>query len=349
MNLQKIKLNERGSFELKMTSINHQKSPYSNTNSISAENFLETMQKENVKKRIEQEHADILARVDSMNLKHESGEIQVQNNSYCFQSCLPMIVNSDFRHVTVNSNYYDYVDGYERKQKFICGRNPEFDTIHIFLQTVWDNNVNIIVTFYNSSSDVGAYPYWMLKVNSNEKHGKYKIKVIRVITNSFWVSTTLRLTYRDHCHRIIRHFCYTRWPQHSLWYDAKSILKLIFEVNTLNEYMNAWPFTRRSINRSPILIHCNDDLNRSTAFCLLDISISMFKNMKTVCVPEIFMMLQQQRKGCIAKVSHYVFCYSALYQYVSEHINDDEINFNRASLCLAKKSIGSRVKKFSLS
>nr|CAG25451.1 putative tyrosine phosphatase protein [Toxoneuron nigriceps polydnavirus] len=296
---------------------------------IEANNFLEKMEKPNVLRVIKEEHTRILENLDSKNQRnigYEEKEIPTKSFFCGLWNCFPTTSTADVDDTSINNDQYYYINGFENEKKFLCCVNPNEQTIDSFLKTVWDKKIQIIVTFSTSLFDTTYFAYWRFRKNYEAKYNEFKIETINIDVKFLYALTTLRITYRNILVREVLHFCYFSWPENNLNCNIGSFIKFMLEVNLVNKNIFALKSVNKNYKHSPVLIHCNDGFNRSAAFCLLDISISIFEKFKIVCLPRIVKQFQKQRKDCLNNKNIYIFCHYVLYEYISNNKLFNKVN-----------------------
>nr|CAG25447.1 putative tyrosine phosphatase protein [Toxoneuron nigriceps polydnavirus] len=285
-----------------------------------AENLLKKLTSPNTIRLIKQKHARILRDTEYKTaICVDQDDVQIEDSLWCLRSCFPTFNQPDLTTSPINNDFGYYIDGYKEKRKFICCKNPNEETIGSFFQTVWDNKIKIIVTFCTSLFNGVYYRYWPIRINLEKRYDTFTVKALSITINSYSVLTILNLVNHNNSVRIVQHYCYNRWPQNESCYDAESILQLIDDINGVNR--NIYPFLciEKYIKQSPILVHCNDGMNKSAAFCLIDNSISMFKHVGDICIPCLFVKLLRQKNNCINEVSNYIFCHYVVFKFILKY------------------------------
>ncbi|KAG8041670.1 hypothetical protein G9C98_000658 [Cotesia typhae] len=65
----------------------------------------------------------------------------------------------------------------------------------------------------------------------------------------------------------------------------------------------------KCINVPPMVVHCSAGLNRTGAFCAIDISLSQYDERATIGLSSVLRNLRKQRHNCLYLPKYYVFCY----------------------------------------
>ncbi|KAH0545723.1 hypothetical protein KQX54_018434 [Cotesia glomerata] len=192
---------------------------------------------------------------------------------------------SDF----INSSY---VDGHNVKGRFLCTEAPLQETANDFWQMIFSHQVRVIVmlTRIVEKRREACYPYWSPK--SGEK---------------------LRVTDNTGASLDIKHFAYTDWPHNSLPQDPSKFLDFVLSVRKAQLMAD---LDSKGGKVPPMVVHCSAGLNRTGAFCAIDISLSLYDERAIISLSSVVRNLRKQRHNCLSLPQYYVFCYLIVLKYV---------------------------------
>lgn len=199
---------------------------------------------------------------------------------------------SDFIHA-------NHVDGHNAKGRFICCQAPIQDTVPDFYKMVFAFQVRVIVTLTKvvEGNRERCVQYWSPEKGTSVTHGRFTIKTKEVKTYSHYVVTNLRITKDSGDFSDLQHFAYTDWPHYRFSRDPKDLLNFILLVR---EAQLAAEFGENSRTFPPMIVHCSAGLNRTGAFCALDICISQYDENGIICLQTVLRNLRRQRSYCLS-------------------------------------------------
>ncbi|KAH0556468.1 hypothetical protein KQX54_000842, partial [Cotesia glomerata] len=215
---------------------------------------------------------------------------------------------SDF----INSSY---VDGHNVKGRFLCTEAPLQETANDFWQMIFSHQVRVIVmlTRIVEKRREACYPYWSPKKRGKVVHGKFTIKTLKVKSFRYYVVTRLRVTDNTGASLDIKHFAYTDWPHNSLPQDPSKFLDFVLSVRKAQLMAD---LDSKGGKVPPMVVHCSAGLNRTGAFCAIDISLSLYDERAIISLSSVVRNLRKQRHNCLSLPQYYVFCYLIVLKYV---------------------------------
>nr|ACE75369.1 protein tyrosine phosphatase [Glyptapanteles indiensis] len=274
---------------------------------MNGDDFVRFMKKPNSKYRIEEEYKSII-----MKQGEEIDSTPEQNKELEIKGCLSYLQFLYYGPQLKNNQVLpgtSFVDGYDTKQKFLCTKNPLEEDCGTFWQTVWDNQVEIIVMTDQLTDK--SYQYWSPK----EKHffmcGKFKIKTQKIMIYPYFTVTLLSLTataLKPKQKRLIFHYQYTAWLISNLC-QADPFISFYFFVDSMYlQLRNVMPNKKFA----PILVHCFSGLGSSQVFCVIDVCITQFEKTKMLSLSHVLEKMREQKHGSINSSDLYVLCYQIM-------------------------------------
>ncbi|CAD6244235.1 GSCOCT00014306001.2-RA-CDS [Cotesia congregata] len=201
-----------------------------------------------------------------------------------------------------------YVDGHNAKGRFICTQAPLEETANDFWQMIFSHQVRVIVmlTRIMEKGREACYPYWNPKKRGKAVHGKFTIKTLKIKSFRYYAVTNLQVTDNTGASLDVQHFAYTDWPHNSLPRNPSKFLDFVLAVR---EAQLTADVDNKGKNIPPIVVHCSAGLNRTGAFCAIDVSLSLYNERATISLSSIVRNLRKQRHNCLSLPQYYVFCY----------------------------------------
>ncbi|AAW51793.1 PTP 3 [Bracoviriform demolitoris] len=207
-----------------------------------------------------------------------------------------------------------YVDGYNHKQKFIITINSCENNTDKYLQMLWDNNVQIVVTTSSHAEKNNFNRFWSLNERTVITYNNFQIETLEIITKPHFVLTLLVLTDQKGQARKLSHFQYTAWPADGFSHDPKAFLDFFFNIDSLYADLRK----HKTIgNVGPITIDCIDNNSSSEVFCVLDICLTEVKKTGMLSIANAVKKVRQKKYGCMNRLNDYVFCYHLIHAYLS--------------------------------
>ncbi|XP_057318678.1 tyrosine-protein phosphatase non-receptor type 9-like [Microplitis mediator] len=283
-----------------------------NQERVEASNFLSFMRRPNFIGTILQQHTQIIeeSEIDYyLKMKTEHSDSQGPLRSLL---CLPKNTHE------ADSDFFT-VDGYNVKNKFLCTRNPKQDGVYQFWSMAFKKNIHIIVML-SPIDNLMRHRYWSTGEDSVFECREFRIETLHVNVEALYTTTTLLLKHKNSAVRKIVHFNYTGWPMDNISHHPKEFIRFIMTVNSAREEVDKLS-TQNLHAPTPIMVHCSDGFNNSCVYCLLDICISEFGATNKVSLPNTFLKIRQQNRNAISQPENYVYCYQALYVWISSISN----------------------------
>nr|ACE75167.1 protein tyrosine phosphatase [Glyptapanteles flavicoxis] len=270
-----------------------------NTKALDREEPTKIPYDKNVVKFIYQEHEEII------NRKVVEGELCFDHNR--------VVLSEE----TGSSNYINasYIDGFEHSKAYITTETPDSEKkICDFWKMIWEHQTEIIVMLNEPDGYEKGVFYWSLEERSTLYCGKLNIETLN--SQRLYPGleiTKLIVTHEDGGSLIVNHFLYKNWQRVDILPSERDFLDLINTIRLYNRFGGILESVKGY--RSPIVIHCSDGLERSMAFCVIDVSISQILKTGKVNLSSIVSRLSRERFNCLHCADHYCFCYSVFYHY----------------------------------
>lgn len=279
---------------------------------MNTDDFLRFMDGPNSQARIIEEYNSIVSTQEE-EIRHRPTKKLKINGCFSYLQCLfngPQFNDSMIPEAS-------FVDGYETERKFICTKNPREKDCEMFWQTVWDNEVEVIVMTCKLTDE--SYQYWSPKEGYILASKKFKIKTRRIFINSHYTLTLLFLTASElklKPMRMIYHYQYTAWPRSKFPHQLDAFIDFYCFVNDTHVKL-----ANRVADKKfpPMLVHCLDGLGSSQVFCAFDICITQFNRTGILSLPDVFKKMLKLKHGSMVNHSDlYVLCYQLVKAYLDE-------------------------------
>lgn len=137
-----------------------------------------------------------------------------------------------------------------------------------------------------------CYPYWSPNKRGKVVHGKFTIKTLKIKSFRYYVVTNLRVTDHTGASLDVQHFAYTDWPRNSLPQDSSKFLDFVLLVR---EAQLMADLDSKDEDVLPMVVHCSAGLNRTGAFCAIDVSLSKYDEQATINLSSVVRNLRKQR------------------------------------------------------
>ncbi|XP_061704200.1 tyrosine-protein phosphatase non-receptor type 9-like [Cydia pomonella] len=162
-----------------------------------------------------------------------------------------------------------YIDGYRHPKKYITCPAPLKNTRSEFWKMVWNHKSQIIVMLCNTieNGQTQCYRYWIPIEGVALRCGELEIKTVKISsTRRDYTITELMVTGDDGGNLKVTHFWYEQWQEHDLSPDELVFTDLLVMTKVYQLGIDA--------RSSSIVVHCNNGLERSMAFCAVDICLT---------------------------------------------------------------------------
>ncbi|XP_074098819.1 tyrosine-protein phosphatase non-receptor type 9-like [Cotesia typhae] len=234
----------------------------------------------------------------------------------CFDHSRVVLPVEKKRQDYINANY---VDGYNHERKFICMQAPMHHTNYDLWRTVWMHHSRIIVMFCEKSvfnhQVYDAYWFYMQGTLNCEK---FTIKTKKIDIQSTYILTTLEVTDGTPASQEVLHFAFTAWSDMKLPASLEDVLNFVLAVRHNHAEIKAKLIQEGCKYCSPpIIVHSLMGVDRSAAFCAVDIEISQYNNTGIISLASTVVKIREQRHNSLADFHYYLFCYRVLAKYVN--------------------------------
>lgn len=234
----------------------------------------------------------------------------------CFDHSRVVLHKEKKRGDYINANY---VDGYNHARKFICMQAPMHHTNYDLWRTVWMNHSRIIVmlcekTVFNRET----YDAYWFHMNGRLQCEKFEITTKKIDVQTTYVLTTLEVTDGTTASQEVLHFAFTTWPDTELPASPEDFLNFVLAVRH-----NQTEIQARLIQEGckycspPIIVHSTMGVERSAAFCAIEIEISRYNKTGIVSLASTVAQIRKQRHNSLSNFDYYLFCYRVLAKYVN--------------------------------
>ncbi|PAA77894.1 hypothetical protein BOX15_Mlig029219g2 [Macrostomum lignano] len=230
----------------------------------------------------------------------------------------------------VNANYIRPDLHLPNHNVYIASQGPLQATVVDFWRMVWQEKVEVIVmtTKEVEGGKSKCAKYWSTRadpvkqVEIGESGGAFIIRYLDETLKHDYTLTKLEVSHsaRKEPPRLVYHFQYLAWPDHSVPTDPTSILTLLRDMNQLVDRIRAG----KPRPGPPIVVHCSAGIGRTGTFIVLDILINQLQAIGVNSDLDIFRAarnLRTQRSGMIQTEPQYRFVYMAILKYIENETN----------------------------
>ncbi|CAS06607.1 protein tyrosine phosphatase, partial [Bracoviriform marginiventris] len=207
-----------------------------------------------------------------------------------------------------------HVDGFKHPNKFIVSQAPLGETLFDWWKMIWEQKCELVVMLCKlvENGRNQSYCYWSPVEGTSLEIGDLVVKTIEVssVFRNFQI-TRIDVTHKEGVSLRLTHFFYEKWQEDYTFPDEKDFLHLVLMIRTHDRWLvnrNSDYGCRRNSN-GPIVVHCNNGLERAMTFCAVDIALDSFVKTGKFNLYSIVRNLRKQRYNCLADVNQYVFCY----------------------------------------
>ncbi|XP_061704203.1 tyrosine-protein phosphatase non-receptor type 1-like [Cydia pomonella] len=272
------------------------KLPLGNQNLINLDtkSFISFMENPSSVSRILQEHTEISKRINTEGSKSQerektSGDVKLIDFLCGFGKTITNSLSSD-------------------TTKFLCMVHPTSDKLYEFWNMILKTGSRVIAVL--AAEDEVNNQYW--RPDADVKCKEIRIKIVRIVMMDSYRKTTLQLKQDGEVKEVV-HLHYTKWPLDNISHCPSQLIKFISIVNSISA-------EDKTDQGAPIVVQCNDGA-KSSVFCLLEMCISEFRKSKVVSVAKVLLKMRQTYGSGISEPEDYLFCYNALYHFVTKYKN----------------------------
>ncbi|KAH0547068.1 hypothetical protein KQX54_016922 [Cotesia glomerata] len=281
--------------------------------------FMALMERSDCEVLIAAEHQKIISEKIQGTCEAEKANRSLNRYAHavCFDHSRVILPTERNRGNYINANY---VDGFEHSKKFICGQAPTRHTCYDFYRMLWMEHVQIIVMLCRKKENdrEKCHPYWSDVEQSSMRFGKFQVTTTSVTRLPHYVKSTIVLTDGTEATQTVTHYNFIAWPEHDVPKNTSEFLNFVLEVRQCQKELHAKSLQigHQRSQPTPIVVHCNAGLGRTSCFCVVDISISRFDETQTVSIASIVSSIRQARFHSLFNPFQYLFCYKAVKMYI---------------------------------
>jgi len=218
----------------------------------------------------------------------------------------------------INANY---VDGFKRKNAYICTQGPLAKTVSHFWSMIWDQNVADIVMLTNliENGFPKCHPYWGIASNSVVECGNFKVHTREIKNEGEYQMCRLELVnYETQEMRQITHWWYRNWADQGVT-NTNSILKFAKQINIQRN-------NQTSVNETPLVVHCSAGIGRTGTFVALNNCLSELYHTGQINVGRVVRKIRDQRAYSVTTSDQYRLIYKTLLAWARDYMNlKDEV------------------------
>ncbi|CAS06606.1 protein tyrosine phosphatase, partial [Bracoviriform rubeculae] len=273
--------------------------------------LIKLFNKPNVLQRLCEEHHEILKKQTQGTFDAWTSEENFRKNRYPDAPCF-----DHSRVILSEGNCGDYinashVDGFRHPEKFIVTQAPLEETLLDWWTMIWEQKCKLIVMLCKlvENGRNQSYCYWSPVEGTTLEIGDLIVKTIEVssVFKNFQI-TRLDVTHKEGGSLKLTHFLYEKWQENYTFPEEKDFLHLVLMIET--HYR--WLVNRKSDNgcrrnyKGPIVVHCNNGLERAMTFCAVDIALSSFVKTGKFNLYSSVTNLRKRRYNSLSDVNQYV-------------------------------------------
>nr|ACE75354.1 protein tyrosine phosphatase [Glyptapanteles indiensis] len=234
----------------------------------------------------------------------------------CWDHSRVMLTTGGFMSDYIHANY---VDGFEKKKKFICTQAPKTNTLVDFFRMIFNENSRIIIMLLNVK--YSCCQYWPSEEDDPLQAGQFTIKTLQKKTLSNYIVTELSVTnIFIGLKRRVYHFLYTDWTEDGTPNDESKFYKFVLTINHMRTALQTRVLGDYE-KIGPIIVHCSTGIGRTGVFCVIDYALHQLRKTAKMSLPKIVMSIRQQRHSSVIIPEEYLFCYRVVLHFLAE-MND---------------------------
>ncbi|CAF0806750.1 unnamed protein product [Brachionus calyciflorus] len=197
-----------------------------------------------------------------------------------------------------------YIEGYKQSKRFIAAQGPTKDTAEDFLRMIVEKEIKIVVMLtkiYEGDPPIlKSWPYW------NDKNiirfGSSSCEVKAIENKLFYEKRRLKIKFQD-SGSLIDHYYYKEWPDRSSPLESQSIIELIDTIT-------------KSLDYSPILVHCSAGIGRTGTFIALFNQMDMMRETNSINPNKAVLDMRKQRAYLVQNWEQYKFIHQTLLEWL---------------------------------
>eukprot|EP01134_Creolimax_fragrantissima_P004633 CFRG4633T1 len=221
----------------------------------------------------------------------------------------------------INANY---VNGYKRKNAYICAQAPVSNGIEDFWAMIWQQNVKVVLMLAQliEGGKEKCSRYWPESIGETMNFGAYSIKYVRndEQDDDTYTRRLLMVTDKNGDTRSVWQLHYSAWPDHGLPDFNESVFAMIRDKDVYNSDTGNAKGREGAI--PPVLVHCSAGIGRSGVMICVDIALRQLKSDGMIDIFNIVLDMRKQRSGMVQRSTQYKYCYEAVLDYSKKEMGN---------------------------
>lgn len=221
----------------------------------------------------------------------------------------------------INASLISDLTGQLHSPFYIAAQGPSEDTMNLFWEMVWQQNVRVIVMLTNLVEGLGFHSnkcsqYWPDLVGNTRRFHDIEVQLYDCQEAPDYLVRKLDVSRQDTTRSIVHVQC-TSWPDRSAPKDASVLLQLIEVVRAL---ASQYGRSDDNLPTGPWLVHCSAGVGRTGTFITLDQIMRMYDDpcRSDIDVFNTVYQLRKERRYLVQTLSQYTYLHKCLYEHVNK-------------------------------
>jgi len=219
----------------------------------------------------------------------------------------------------INASLISDLSGQVHSPFYIAAQGPSQETMNLFWEMIWQQNVRVIVMLTNLIEGIGFHSskcsqYWPDLVGNTRRFHDISVQLYDCQDAPDYLVRKFDVS-RNEITRSIVHVQCTSWPDRCAPKNASVLLQLIDVVRALaSQYGKN---DRDNPKTGPWLIHCSAGVGRTGTFIALDQIMRMYDEPihSEIDVFNVVYQLRKERRYLVQTLSQYTYLYKCLYEH----------------------------------
>ncbi|KAG8039248.1 hypothetical protein G9C98_003555 [Cotesia typhae] len=291
---------------------------------LTGKGLIKFIENRNSAKLIIEEHTDLLNEKEqgTFGASLAAGYIdgyQNESEGLFYDHSRVILYKENGSHTYLNASY---INGFDCPDGYITTKTPQSRmATYNFWRMVWEHQCEAIVMLDvpKTNRNIPVISYWYPEEGFSLQCGKLKVTTSTIhLDHHNFELMKLIITHQDGGSLYVNHFAYNNWRKDHILPRTSDFIDFMRMIS-LYRHSTVTPTTLKGYT-SPMVVHCSDGLERSMAFCAIDISIAEIKKTGKVNLYSNVSKLRRDRYDCLKNVNYYAYCYLVLYFYVSFYL-----------------------------
>lgn len=222
----------------------------------------------------------------------------------------------------INASLISDLSGQVHSPFYIAAQGPSQETMNLFWEMIWQQNVRVIVMLTNLIEGIGFHSskcsqYWPDLVGNTRRFHDITVQLYDCQDAPDYLVRKFDVS-RNEITRSVIHVQCTSWPDRCAPKNASVLLQLIDVVRALaSQYGKN---DRDNPKTGPWLVHCSAGVGRTGTFIALDQVMRMYDDpmQSEIDVFNAVYQLRKERRYLVQTLSQYTYLYKCLYEHAQK-------------------------------